>query len=48
MGLEEFSQIKILFSDWKTCFVPTVLFWNSVTYLLLFPKGFLVLWELII
>lgn len=46
MGLEEFSQMNILLSDWKMCFVPTVLFWKSVTSLLFFHKGFLVLWEL--
>lgn len=46
MGLEDFSQIIILLSDWKMCFVLTVLFWHSVTSFLLFHKGFLVLWEL--
>lgn len=46
MGLEDFSQINILDSDWKMCFVLTVLFWHSVTCLLLLHTGFLVLWEL--
>lgn len=30
MGLEDFSQIIILLSDWKMCFVLTVLFWHFV------------------